>query len=438
VPLQSGGNHWAEGLTVGGAVASLDPVLNRGTRVNWSSLDEAALRDIGWAQGTQASPPVAPPTVPPPAPVPPILDATKPAVLVSGPNGRVQLYTRGADGNLASAGRTFSPFLGYSGPIRTAVADFNGDGVADYAFTAGAGIAARTRIIDGATGQKLVGATTVLGGSTSGAFVAAGDINRDGKAELVVSSDRGGVPLVEIYAVVGDRLVRTAAFYPFGTAVSSGVRVALGDLNKDGAADLIFGTGAGQAPLVAVYDGSSLAAGRVASLRPTFLAFPSIVTAGVNVAAGDLNGDGYDDLIVSQDAGGTSLVRVWSGATITANPGTPVSSLPTSPEFYANGTTDRSGIQVAARDINGDGRDELVTAAASGAGGWLRVLSVTGASVNAYAAVFPFGSAAVSAGLQAADTAGGPVEHFLPPGGPCLCCGPRANSPLCARVTGHA
>src|SRR4030095_14888775 len=100
----------------------------------------------------------------------------------------------------------------------------------------------------------------------------------------------------------------------------------------------------------AIYDGSALGAGRAVALRPTSLAFPSNVTVGLNVASGDLNGDGYDDLIVSQDAGGTSLVRVWSGATITANPSTPISSLPTSPEFYANGTTDRSGIQVAARD----------------------------------------------------------------------------------------
>ena len=89
-------------------------------------------------------------------------------VLVSGPNGRVDEYTRGTGGNLSSTGKSFTPFAGYTGTVRTAVADFNGDQIADYAFVAGAGISARVRIVNGMTGGAITGTSTVLGGFTGG------------------------------------------------------------------------------------------------------------------------------------------------------------------------------------------------------------------------------------------------------------------------------
>src|SRR5204862_513344 len=46
IPLGPDGAHWADGLTVGGQGVSLDPTLTYGTRVTWSVLDAAALRDL--------------------------------------------------------------------------------------------------------------------------------------------------------------------------------------------------------------------------------------------------------------------------------------------------------------------------------------------------------------------------------------------------------
>ncbi len=445
VPLQPGGSHWADGVTVKGQPASLDPVLDFGKRMNWSSLDQAALRDIGWAAGSSVTPPVTPPPVtppsppsPPPAPPPP--QVPPPAsgtsgqpVLASGPNGQVEVYTRRGDGTLAFTGRTFTPFAGYTGTVRTAVADFNGDGTLDYAFATGAGTWARVRVVDGSTNGMLVGTTPVLGGFTGGAFIAAGDTDDDGKAELVVSADRGGLPLVELYRVNANRLTKSLAFLPFSAANRNGVRVAMGDLNRDGAADLILGTGAGQAPRVALYDGAALGLGRTITMRTSFLAFDSNVAFGVNIASGDLNGDGYDDLIVSQDVGGSPLVRVWSGASLTTTPGISASSLPLLQEFYANGTDDRNGIRVAARDVDGDGKAELVTAPAGGATGWVRLLAVGPTTVDPVGVAFPFGGQPVVAGA-----AGGVLpesEGFVSPGGPCLCCSPGLHQPYCSRVS---
>ena len=110
-----------------------------------------------------------------------------------------------------------------------------------------------------------------------------------------------------------------------------------------------------------IYDGSALATGHTVQIVPGFLAYAWPMWNGVNVAVGDVNGDGYDDLIVSQDAGGTTKVRVWSCATITSSPTTLVNALPPYQQFFANGLDSRDGIHLVVRDIDGDGKAEVIT-----------------------------------------------------------------------------
>jgi hypothetical protein len=56
VPVNPTGDHWANGVRSDGGPALMDPVLVNGTRVTYTSLDLAALKDIGWQ--VQISPPV--------------------------------------------------------------------------------------------------------------------------------------------------------------------------------------------------------------------------------------------------------------------------------------------------------------------------------------------------------------------------------------------
>lgn len=436
VPVASDGAHWATNTLYNGQIAAMSPVLQRGVRHTWTSLDQAALLDVGWRSGTgvsppPTSPPVTPPTSPPPPPPPAV---TGVPVLVSGAGGRVAVYARNGSGALAYTGLTFTPFGNFTGQVRAAVGDFNGDGVADYAFTTTAGIGARVLVVNGATNAVLVHAVTVLGGFTRGGYIAAGDIDGDGRDELVVSTDAGRSSLAEVYTVSGAALVKRFAFSPFGALYTYGGRVAVGDLNRDGRAELIYAGGTGAAPRVAIYNGAALAASRVAGLTPSFLAFAQGLRSGVNVSTGDVDGDGYDDLIVSQGAGGTPLVRIWSGAAIAAAPAVSTANKPVLSQFFANGTTDTSGIRVAARDLDGDGKDELVTSTSGGTANWVRVLSVSANSVAALETVFPSSLGAVVASQITAPAAS--EGSWFPPSGPCLCCRPTAASPVCQRVSG--
>ena len=413
VPVYGDGSHWADGLTYNGQRASMNPVLPLGTRVGFTPLDYAALVDIGWGldfsgSTPPASPPVSPPPVsplpaspPPPVSPPPVAtpvpsnpssvgttkSETVPSashdnggllgrVVLTGAGGMAQGFNQGPGGQLSAAGGAFQPFPGFTGAIRSVVADFNGDGVLDAAFGTGAGTAARVRVIDGATGGDLAGATPVLDGFGGGVYVAAGDVDRDGRAELAVSADAGGGTRVMAFQVAGG-LKPMADFMAFGDAAfRGGSRVAMGDVNRDGAADLIVGAGLGGGPRVAIYNGGTLFSGSPASLVPDFFALDPSLRSGVFVTSADLDGDGYSDVIYSTGNTGGPRVRVVGGATLTNNPGQDAYYLPAVADFFALDSADRTGLRIAAHDLNGDGKAELVVANGNAASPQVRVISL--------------------------------------------------------------
>jgi len=247
---------------------------------------------------------------------------------------------------------------GFLGGVRVAVGDVNGDGVPDIITAPGAGMGAHIRIFDGRNGNRMRGA---IGNFLAypaffrgGVFVAAGDVNGDGRADIIIGPDSGAPPLVRVFdGRTGNTL---QSFFAYSPLFLGGVRVAAGDVNGDGRADIITGAGAGSSPHVKVFSGNNL------DLLRSFFAYDPSFLGGVYVGAGDVNGDSSADIITGAGPGGGPHVKVFDGA-----------SLQLLQSFFAFDANFQGGVRVAAGDVNGDGFADIITGAGPGGGPHVKV-----------------------------------------------------------------
>jgi VCBS repeat protein/FG-GAP repeat protein len=179
--------------------------------------------------------------------------------------------------------------------------------------------------------------------------VAVGDVNGDGEADVIVGAGSGGGPHIKIFDGEDGTLIRE--FFAFDASFHGGLFVAAGDINGDGFDDVIVGAGDSGGPHVRVFSGAD---GTI--LRELF-AFDAGFRGGVRVASGDVNGDGFDDIIVGAGIGGGPHVKVISGAD-----GTLLN------QFFAFNAGFRGGVFVSSLDADDDGDDDIVTSAGEGGG----------------------------------------------------------------------
>jgi Bacterial Ig domain/Bacterial cadherin-like domain/FG-GAP repeat len=199
---------------------------------------------------------------------------------------------------------------------------------------------------------------------------------------LVTGTDAGAPPHVKVYDARTGQL--KFSFMAYDPSFLGGVRVATADVNGDGIADIITGSGVGATPHVKVFDGQS--GGLIAS----FLAYDGTFPGGVFVAGGDV--DGFADIITGAGAGGPGgHVKIFSGRdqTLLAS-------------YFAFDSTFVGGVSVAAGDVDGDGRADVIVGAGAGSpGGHVKVFSGAGqvllASFLAYDLAYS-GGVFVSAG----------------------------------------
>jgi len=255
-----------------------------------------------------------------------------------------------------------------------AIADVTGDGTADVIVGSGSGITNSIRVYDGAT---LTAGFTVspFGAFNGGVQVAAGDITGDGKADIVASPNRGGGPRIVAYR--GGDFLQVLNFFAFDSNDLGGVRVAVGDVNRDGHDDLIVAAGVGGGPRIAIFNGATLLSGTPTRLMNDFFAFDSTVRTGVNIASGDVNGDGYADLVIGAGAGGGPRVLVVSGQSLMAQGAVGALATPIA-SFFSGDASLRNGVQVSAFNLDGDALADIVTGGFLGTGGGLSAYTGAG------------------------------------------------------------
>jgi hypothetical protein len=217
--------------------------------------------------------------------------------------GIVKLYDGGTNANI----HTYPAFAGWAGEVRVAIADINNDSTPDIIAAAGVGGGPRVTAISGANGMVLGDFFAYGITFTGGVFVAAGDVNGDSKADIITGAGAGGGPSLRIFD--GSKLPSVSVlteFYAYDSKFTGGITVAAGDVNADGKSDVITGKGPGDTTRVHVY-----LAGNPANLAHDFDAIPGFV-GGIYVSAGDVSGDGKAEVVVGAGAGGGPSVGIFN------------------------------------------------------------------------------------------------------------------------------
>ncbi len=286
-----------------------------------------------------------------------------------------------ADGSILL---TAQPFDTFTGGVRVATGDFNGDGVNDLVVGTGPGAPTNVSIIDGKTDGIIVSFAPFEPSFTGGVFVAAGDLTGDGVPELVVTPDQGGGPRVRVFRSgnTGDVLADFLGIADL--RFRGGARPAIGDVNGDGIGDLGVAAGFGGGPRVAVFNGLTLLGNNPVRLFNDFFAFESTLRNGVFLALGDLDGDGKAEVVAGGGPGGGPRVAAFNGALLVSSGGATVTLVA---NFFAYDDSNRSGVRIAIKDLDNDTLADLVTG--NGPGVTNRVKFFAGSAIKAA----PIGSA---------------------------------------------
>jgi uncharacterized delta-60 repeat protein len=334
--------------------------------------------------------PLPPPPAPPTGVSPPVQDpgttVSQIAVGSTGaqlltyqpPNPATFQYDPSKASNLGALGAMQLFTAGFTGIVRSAVGDVDGDSIPDYAVVTGPGTVTRFAVISGANpNQYIIAPQPAFQGSedfTGGAYVSVGDLNGDGRAEVVISADTGGGPRITIYSFFPATNAQNGPPRVPAQAAHSGVlanflgiadvnfrggaRTAIGDINGDGIPDLAVAAGLGGGPRIALFDGNTVFTTQ-GKLINDFFAFTPTLKDGAYVAIGDVDGDGFKDLIFGAGDGGAPRILAVGGQKLVENAGTALTSPITS--FFMNGdTTSRGGVRIAVKNVDGDSKADIV------------------------------------------------------------------------------
>ncbi len=140
-----------------------------------------------------------------------------------------------------------------------------------------------------------------------------------------------------------------------------GARASVADMTGDGVGDLIVVAGFGGGPRVAAFDGTTLSK-TPEKIFGDFFAFEQTLRNGIFVTAGDLNGDGFADLIAGGGPGGGPRVLAFDGKSLLSNQYVNLAN------FFGGDSDSRGGIRLAVKDLDGDNRADLVVGSGSKAG----------------------------------------------------------------------
>lgn len=224
--------------------------------------------------------------------------------VVTAPGPGMPPLVRVFDGrDLSLASQFYAYDQKFQSGVFVAAADVTGNGRAEIVCGAGDPGGPHVRAFDGMTGQLKAEFYAYDQRLQCGVRVALGDVNGDGVPDIVTAPGPGVEPVIKVYN--GRGLAQLASFQAYEPAFHGGAFVAAADVLRTGRAVVITGAGANGGPHVRLFDPL---AGR---MLQEFYAYDRSFLGGVRLAVCDAVGDGLPDIITAPGAGIAPIIRIF-------------------------------------------------------------------------------------------------------------------------------
>ncbi|MBZ5548759.1 MAG: FG-GAP-like repeat-containing protein [Acidobacteriia bacterium] len=264
---------------------------------------------------------------------------------VSGGPVYVGVYLNNGHGNFTLTSYYSIGSAGYNVPRSLATADVNGDGNLDLIAPDRSNWAVAVLYGKGdGTFPSSAEFLAAVPNQTAPTGVAAGDLNKDGKPDIVVASATGCCPWgggINVLLNNGNGTFQSPVLYSDPSGVDNGL-VAVADLNADGKLDVVESSEGGFN--VAVFLGNGTGTFQTAKTY--------VVPCASAVAVGELTGDKKPELVVSSYYDGT----VW----VLLNKGSGNFQLSSVYAADSSAMAIMTGMAIALADFNGDKKLDFV------------------------------------------------------------------------------
>ena len=253
--------------------------------------------------------------------------------------------------------KDFIPYDNFEGGAN--LADGNLDSDADLELAVGTAFGGigkpEVKILDN-NGKELETFLAFDKSFTGGVDVATADVDGDGKAEIVVGSGPGMDATIKVFKTNGDLVT---SFIPYGK-FSGGVRVASEDITGDGKPEIITGPSVGGGPHVKIFDTSG-------KLLKELMVYSSKFTGGIDVSAFAPSGSFVGGFVTAPGAGGGPHVKVYNY------------DLKVIGEFMAFPASFSGGVRIDSGNfVQNNGSFEVVTVPASNSSGNTKIFKING------------------------------------------------------------